>query len=156
MYFFKREKHLLLKVGIKELSRAKEFRKCDIVIYNKKICIYSSSPLLAQSSRNSWNFPNDKSNGNNFCYYSWSLFFISWNYFRAIKVKWMPCYFWQEPLNHNWVYMKRGDLGKSPKDCRDGRGLLIVGKATLLKENWNFQFYPSLPPELLEGKRGWR
>ena len=39
MYFLKRKKHMLVKVGIKELSRGKELRKCDVVTYNKKICI---------------------------------------------------------------------------------------------------------------------
>lgn len=55
--------------------------------------IFGLNPwFLAHSSSNSWNFLSDKSNENIFCHSIWSLVFSSWNFFRAIKVEFVPCY----------------------------------------------------------------
>ena len=56
MYFFKREKHLLMKGSIKELSRGKELRNCDIVIYNKKY-VFGLHPISGTKLQKLLEFP---------------------------------------------------------------------------------------------------
>lgn len=105
--------------------------------------IWSSSPFLAQSCPNLWNFLNWKRKKSMFCCNIWSLVLSFWNHFSQSQgVKRGSCYSQQVPFNHNRLYVTAVTFGNHlkmggwlPKEPTIG-GELLVPPPDLEEGRW--------------------